>query len=113
MENMMQRFGENQIQGVYSHADDSAIGAIQVRKESGRLKKTTVVSLDGSNAAFKAIADGDLAATFVYLFCAPEGIMTAYKLAKGEQMPAEILLEGKRVTPHNVEEFLGKGFGIA
>lgn len=39
--------------------------------------------------------------------------MTAYELAKGEQIPAEILLEGKRVTPHNVEEFLGKGFGIA
>lgn len=59
------------------------------------------------------MADGDLAATFVYPFCAPEGIMTAYKLAKGEQVPAEIVLDGKRVTPDNVKEFLGRGFGTA
>jgi ribose transport system substrate-binding protein len=41
---------------------------------------------------------------------APEGVQIAYKIATGEEMPEEVVLEGKKVDATNIDEMLGKGF---
>jgi ribose transport system substrate-binding protein len=110
MEDMLQRFGPGQIQAVYAHNDEMALGAIEAIKAAGRLNEIKVVGMDGENAAFEAIKKGELAATFVYPFCAPEGIIYAYKVAKGESIPKYIQLESQQVDATNVDQFLGKGF---
>jgi ribose transport system substrate-binding protein len=69
-----------------------------------------VVGIDGQNTAYEAIKAGKLAATFTYPFVAPEGIEVAYKVAKGEEVPKEIILPGKQVDASNIDEMLGKGF---
>ncbi|TIP37877.1 MAG: ribose ABC transporter substrate-binding protein, partial [Mesorhizobium sp.] len=92
MEDMVQRFGPGQIQAVYAHNDEMALGAIQVLEAAGRLNEVAVVGIDGQETAFEAVKQGKLAATFVYPFVAPEGIETAYKVAKGEQVPPTITL---------------------
>ena len=38
MEDMVQRFGPGEIQAVYAHNDEMALGAIQVLEGAGRLK---------------------------------------------------------------------------
>ena len=68
------------------------------------------VGIDGENSAFEAIKNGKLAATFIYPFCAPEGIVYAYKIAKGEQVPERVILKSTRVDASNVDQYLGKGF---
>ncbi|MGY5449782.1 ABC transporter substrate-binding protein [Agarivorans sp. MS3-6] len=55
----------DQIDAVYAHNDDMALGAIQAIKEYGLTpgKDILVVSIDGVKAAFQAMVDGDLNAT--------------------------------------------------
>ena len=110
MEDMVQRFGPGEIQAVYAHNDEMALGAIQVLEGAGRLKDVVVVGIDGQETAFEAIDQGKLAATFIYPYVAPEGIEIAYKVAKGEEVPENVVLPTVAVTQDNIKEMLGKGF---
>lgn len=110
MEDTLQRFGSDQIQAVYAHNDEMALGAVQALEAVGRLNEVIVVGIDGQETAFQAIADKKMAATFIYPFAAPEGIQTAYEIAKGEKKPTVIKLKAKHVTDLNIKDYLGKGF---
>ena len=87
-----------------------ALGAVRALEAASRLKDVVVVGIDGQNNAIQAVADGKMAATFIYPFVAPEGIQTAYKVAKGEKVPSEIKLPSTMVTKENAAQYLGKGF---
>src|SRR5205085_8635194 len=52
----------SQIQAVYAHNDDMALGAIQAIEEAGKVpgKDIKVVSIDGGKAALQAVADGKI-----------------------------------------------------
>lgn len=110
MEDMLQRFGPGEIQAVYAHNDEMALGAIQALEAAGRLGEVKVVGVDGQETAFEAIKEGKLAATFTYPYVAPEGIQIAYKVAKGEAVAPEIILPGKQVDASNIDAMLGTGF---
>ena len=103
MEDQLQRFGPGEIQAVYAHNDEMALGAVQALEAANRLGEVKVVGVDGEELAFEAIAAGKMAATFTYPFVAPEGMEVAYKVAKGEQVPADIVLPGKKVDSTNVK----------
>lgn len=109
MEDMVQRFKPGEIQAIYAHNDEMALGAVQVLEAAGRLEGVKVIGMDGQNTAFQAIKDGKMSACFIYPFCAPEGIQTAHKIAKGEAVDKEIILPTVEVTSANVDQFLGKG----
>lgn len=110
MEDMLQRFGPGEIDLVYAHNDDMALGAVTALEAAGRLDEVKVVGIDGENAAYDAIADGKMVATFTYHFVAPEGIQYGYKVAKGEELPEEIILPTHQVDATNVADWIGKGF---
>lgn len=110
MEDMLQRFGPGEIQVVYAHNDEMALGAVTALEAAGRLDEVKVVGIDGQETAYEAIKDGRMAATFTYHFVAPEGVQYAYKIAKGETFPNEIVLETRQVDASNVDQFLGTGF---
>jgi ribose transport system substrate-binding protein len=110
VEETLKRFGPGQIQAIYAHNDQMALGAIEAVEAAGRLKEIAILGIDGENSAFQAIKDGKLAATFTYPFCAPQGIQYAYNLAIGEQVPDQIILKSTRVDATNVDQYLGKGF---
>jgi ribose transport system substrate-binding protein len=110
VEDMLQRFGPGQIQAIYAHNDEMALGAAKAVADAGRTKEIIIVGIDGENSAFEAIKDGKLAATFIYPFCAPEGVVYAYKIARGEQVPERVILQSTRVDASNVDQYLGKGF---
>ena len=109
-EDMLQRFGPGQIQAIYAHNDEMALGAAKAVADAGRAKEIIIIGIDGQNSAFQAIKDGKLAATFIYPFCAPEGVEYAYKIAKGEEVPERVVLQSTRVDASNVDQYLGKGF---
>ena len=110
MEDMLQRFPSGEIDLVYAHNDDMALGAVTALQAAGRLDEVKVVGIDGENAAYDAINDGTMVATFTYHFVAPEGVQYGYKVAKGEAVDAEIVLPTHQVDANNVADWLGKGF---
>ena len=110
MEDMLQRFKPGEIQLVYAHNDDMALGAVTALEAAGRLDEVKVVGIDGENAAYDAIKAGKMVATFTYHFVAPEGVQYGYKIAKGEKLDKEIILPTHQVDATNVEEWIGKGF---
>ncbi len=110
VEDQLQRFGPGQLQAIFAHNDEMALGAIQALESAGRLKEVLVVGADGQESAFQAIKNGRLAATFIYPYAAPEAAEAAYKIAKGEKLPKEIELPIVQVDTVNVDSFIGKGF---
>jgi ribose transport system substrate-binding protein len=110
MEDMLQRFPSGEIDLVYAHNDDMALGAVTALEAAGRLNEVKVVGIDGENAAYDAIKAGKMVATFTYHFVAPEGVQYGYKVAQGETLPTEIVLPTHQVDQTNVDQWLGKGF---
>jgi len=94
MEDMLQRYG-------------SGYKAIEA---AGREDEVLIIGVDGQNSAIDSIADGTMDLTITYPFCAPEGIMYAYKLAVGGNLSSEIVLENQPIDSSNVAEWIGKGF---
>jgi ribose transport system substrate-binding protein len=110
MEDMLQRFQPGEIQLVYAHNDDMALGAVTALEAANRLSEVKVVGIDGENAAYDAIKAGKMAATFTYHFVAPEGVQYGYKVARGEKLEKEIILPTHQVDATNVDQWIGKGF---
>jgi ribose transport system substrate-binding protein len=110
MEDMLQRFKPGEIQLVYAHNDDMALGAVIALEAANRLSEVKVVGIDGENAAYDAIKAGKMVATFTYHFVAPEGVQYGYKIAKGEKLDKEIVLPTHQVDATNVDQWIGKGF---
>ena len=74
---------------VYAHNDDMALGALQVLEQNNMLDQVKIVGIDGLSEAVKAIIDGKYSAT-VFNDPGKMGAMavdTALKVAKGEQVP--------------------------
>jgi ribose transport system substrate-binding protein len=126
MEDTLQRFGPGQIQAVYAHNDNMAFGALRAIQAAGRDKEgILIVGIDGENKAIRAVAKGDLAATFTYSTVAPQGVIAAHALAVGDLKVLETLgtltkhddgsleveIASNMVTKDNAASFFCKGFG--
>jgi ribose transport system substrate-binding protein len=127
MEDTLQRFPAGQIQAVYTHNDNMAYGALRAIQAAGREKEgILIVGIDGENKAIRSVAKGDLAATFTYSTVAPEGVIAAHALAKGESLASlsklgklgklangtpEIEIASQMIIKENATQFFCKGFG--
>jgi len=126
MEDTLQRFPAGQIQAVYAHNDNMAFGALRAIQAAGRDKEgILIVGIDGENKAIRAVAKGDLAATFTYSTVAPQGVIAAHALAvndlsaldklgtvsKHDDGTIEVEIASNMVTKDNAADFFCKGFG--
>jgi ribose transport system substrate-binding protein len=109
-EDLIQRFPEGQLDLIYTHNDGMALGAVSALEAAGRLDDVKVVGIDGEEAAYQAIKDGKMAATFTYHFVAPEGMMYAWDLAQGKTLDKKIVLPTAQIDSSNVDQYLGTGF---
>jgi ribose transport system substrate-binding protein len=110
MEDMLQRFGPGEIQAVYAHNDEMALGALEAMRAAGRDDEGIIlIGMDGSEVAFEAIKEGAMTFTVVYPYCAPEGVQVAYKILTGEKVDTRIQLDTAIVNKDNIDEWLGKG----
>lgn len=96
MENLLQ--AQPDVQAVFAHNDEMALGALQAIEASG--KSIIVVGFDAIDDAVQAVKDGKMAATVAQQ---PEligalGVETADKVLKGETVEASIPVELKLVT---------------
>jgi len=86
---------------VYAHNDPMAVGAYLAAKAKGRDSAITFIGIDGLpglDGGRQAVADGKLAATFVYPTGGKEAIDVVAKILKGEQVPHRITLQTETIT---------------
>lgn len=96
MENLLQ--AQPDVQAVFAHNDEMALGALQAIEASG--KSIIVVGFDAIDDAVAAVKDGKMAATVAQQ---PEligslGVETADKVLKGETVEKSIPVDLKLIT---------------
>lgn len=109
METLLQ--ANPKIDVVYAHNDPMAVGCYWAAKNAGREKDMIFVGVDGlggPDGGVQRVLDGMLACTFYYPTCAAEGLECAVKLARGEAVPPELILEPARITKENAAEWYNK-----
>lgn len=96
MENILQ--GNKDIQAVFAHNDEMALGAIEAIKAAG--KDIIVVGFDGNDDALKAVENGELNATIAQqpALIGEEAINAAEKILKGDKVDDTISVPLKLVT---------------
>ncbi len=96
MENILQ--SQPEIDAVFAHNDEMALGALEAIKASGR--DIIVVGFDATDDAVKAVEAGEMAATVAQQpgLMGEIAIETAIKVMNGEQVDANIPVELQLVT---------------
>jgi ribose transport system substrate-binding protein len=118
METILQ--AESQIDAVYTHDDDMAMGVVSAIENAGREDEMILTGAGGSTAAMEQIQEGGLyAATFLYN---PSMSASAVRVARlialdqgfdelvEPEVPSRIELTATTVTQDNVDEFIDLGF---
>ena len=98
------------VQVVYAHNDEMALGAVGVLKRAGKLKDVAVICVDGQNEAIQSVADGDMAATYVYPRPGAAGLLAALDVLNGKTIEKRIVLPTTEITAENAKDMIGKGF---
>jgi simple sugar transport system substrate-binding protein len=108
MEAFLKKHGE-EIDAVYAHNDDMAIGAIQAIEEYGLTpgEDIIIVSIDAVRGAFEAMIDGKLNATVeCNPLLGPQFYELALKVVNGEEVPRWVPSEESIYYPDDAEEVL-------
>lgn len=108
MEGFLQRYGD-QIDALYAHNDDMAIGAIRAIEAYGLKpgQDVKIVSIDAIRDAFQAMIDGKLNATVeCNPLLGPKFFELALKVVNGEPVPKWIPSEESVYYPENAAEIL-------
>ena len=110
MDDTLQRFGPGEIDAIYCHNDEMALGALESLRAAGREdEEILIVGMDGSEDAFKEIEAGNMFFTVFYPYCAPEGMQAAYEILEGDGVDARWELETTIIDKDNVADWIGKG----
>jgi ribose transport system substrate-binding protein len=86
---------------VFGHNDPMAIGAYLAAKAKGREHEMKFIGIDGLpglDGGRQAVADGKLAATFVYPTGGKEAVEVADSILRGLAVPHRITLASRRIT---------------
>lgn len=108
MEGFLKKYGKD-IDALYAHNDDMAIGAIRAIEAYGLApgRDIKIVSVDAVRDAFKAMIDGKLNATVeCNPLLGPQFFELALKVANGEQVPRWIPSKEGVYFPENAAEIL-------
>lgn len=107
MEAFLKKYG-TEIQGVFIHNDDMAIGAIEAMKAAGlKPGDIKIVSVDGTRGGFQAMIDGWIQADVeCNPLLGPQVFELALMLMNGEPIEREILTNETVYYPDNAAELL-------
>ncbi len=109
-ESFIKSLGKGNIQAVYAHNDDMALGAIQALEEAGikPSKDVIVISIDGIRDAFTAIVDGKLSATVECTpLYGPKTFEVVDKILKGESVQKRYVNETRLFDQSNAAKEIG------
>ena len=98
---------------VYAHNDEMAIGAIQALELAGRKpgEDVTIVSIDGTRDALQAIIDGKMGVTVESSpFFGPLACEVMKKYAAGEEIPGWVQVEDRIFTVENAADHIDEAY---
>ncbi|WP_424927125.1 ABC transporter substrate-binding protein [Amaricoccus tamworthensis] len=98
---------------VYAHNDEMAIGAIQALELAGRKpgEDVTIVSIDGTRDALQAIIDGKMGVTVDSSpFFGPLACEVMNKYAAGEEIPGWVQVEDRIFTQENAADHIDEAY---
>lgn len=96
----------HEINVVYAHNDDMALGAIEAIKEAGLIpgKDIIVIGIDGTSEALNSIIKGDMYCTIeCNPLLGPRLIQTAKQIMKGIEVPVKIVNSEDIFTKENAK----------
>jgi len=107
MEAFLKKYA-GQIQGVFFHNDDMAIGAIEAVKAAGiKPGELVMVSVDGTRGGFQLMIDGWVQADVeCNPLLGPQVMDLALKLMNGEAITKEVLTDEQTYYPDKAAELL-------
>jgi ribose transport system substrate-binding protein len=111
METLLQAHPDVNI--VYAHNDEMAIGAIQALEAAGRVpgEDVFIYSIDGTRDALQAIIDGKLEVTVESSpFFGPISCETMRRYAAGETIEPWVKVEDRIFTPENAAEHIDEAY---
>lgn len=92
---------------VYGHNDPMAYGAYLAAKDAGRESDIIFIGVDAlPGEGVTWVANGELAATFLYPTPGAEGLRQALKYLEGEEVPKSVVMGTEAVTAENADEIL-------
>ena len=100
----------SQINAVYAHNDEMALGAIQAIEAAGKKPGTDiiVVSIDGVRDAFQAMVDGKLNCTVeCNPLLGPAAFDAVENATKGETLPKKTIVEDKLYDQTTAKDVIG------
>lgn len=105
MTNILQ--AQKEIDVVYTHEDEIALGAIKALQEAQRTEGVLVIGNGGSKSAIAAIENGEMASCMLYspIDFGELAVEVAMKFLNGEKIDKVIEFSGGIVTPENVAEY--------
>ncbi len=98
---------------VYAHNDEMAIGAIQALEAAGRTpgQDVTIVSIDGTRDALQAIIDGKMGVTVESSpFFGPLSCETMKRYAAGETVEPWVKVEDRIFTAENAADHIDEAY---
>lgn len=98
---------------VYAHNDEMAIGAIQALELAGRKpgEDVTIVSIDGTRDALQAIIDGKMGVTVESSpFFGPLACDVMKRYASGEEIPGWVKVEDRIFTIENAADHIDEAY---
>ena len=108
MEALLKKYG-NEVNAVYAHNDDMALGAIQAIEEAGKKPGTDVivVSVDGVKGAFEAMVNGKLNCTVeCNPLLGPMAFDAVDKALKGEKQEKKTIVQDKAYDQSTAKEVI-------
>lgn len=100
------------LDAVYAHNDEMAIGAIQALRDAGRNpgEDVKIISIDGTRDAAQAIVNGELnAMVTTNPRFGPLAFDTIEDFLAGEPIPQKIIVQDEVIDEGNAEEYLDSG----
>ncbi len=107
MEDYLQAY--DKIDAVFTHADESTMGAVYAIEAAGRRNEIVITSVNGTMEAIKAIMDGRMDCTPLYTNAAGPGVEFAIKILKGEKVPKTVVLDPVMINEKNASDFYVEG----
>ena len=112
MENILKTKGK-QVNAIFAHNDEMALGAIQALKAAGRQpgKDVVIVSIDGEKDALQAIINGEIGASVESSpRFGPLAFDTLDKYLNKRKLPTKIILEDRLFSAENAKEYLDEAY---
>jgi ribose transport system substrate-binding protein len=101
------------INAVYAHNDEMALGAIQAIRDAGKTPgdDIKIVSIDGTKGAVQALADGQMNGVVESNpRFGPLAFQTIEEFLAGDAIPQKLIIQDRIYTPENAEENLNVAY---